>query len=302
MKYRSGFLGLVGNPNAGKSTLLNYLVDEKVSIVSSKPQTTRRRVLGISTSDMGQVVFVDAPGFVEAEAGLNHFLHKEALEVCAESDALIAVLALDTEKPEMIEKTIELVAQTGKPWQAVITKVDLFKYEHRLMRVQDMIKAKGGKFHTLNLLVPHVEDRETLLAEFMEMLPESPKPLFDTEIFTTETVRNLTAEIIREKCFENLHQEIPYGLAVRIMKFDETSGAMPKISAEIIVSKPNHKSIVIGKEGSMLKKIGSSARPEIEMLMETQVFLQLHVTVEENWMKNKKIMKDLGYDSESKLD
>lgn len=303
MGFKAGFLGLIGQPNAGKSTLMNFLVDEKVSIVSSKPQTTRRRILGIWNSEAGQIVFVDAPGVIKADKGLNGFLAKEAQDVIASSDALIAVISVDEEKPEDAEKVIEMVSKSGKPWIGVITKTDIAEKAHRLMILKGMIEQNKGK--ALSISVNALkgdkeadEDRDAMLIEFLEMLPESPAPLYDIELFTNENVREMVCEIIREKCFESLHQEIPYSMAVRILKFDE-EGPIPKIYAEIIVTKENHKAIVIGKEAAMIKKIGMDSRKEIEKLMDTKVFLDLQVTCKPEWFENKRMMKELGYASKS---
>lgn len=299
--YRAGFIGIVGQPNSGKSSLLNFLVEEKVSIVSDKPQTTRRRMLGLCNQADGQIVFVDAPGLIESDSGLNAFLQQEVLEVSKESDVLIAVLSLDTEKPEQIEKVIDLVISQKKPWRAVITKTDLKGFEHRLIRIREMVQKKGGQSYSLSLKSKNTEERDLILTDFVSLLPESKKPLYDIELFTPESMRTLASEIIREKCFENLHQEIPYNLAVRILKFEEESHPCPKISAEIVIAKENHKSIVIGKEGGMLKIIGTQAREDIEKLMGTKIFLQLHVSVSPDWMKNKKTMKEFGYQNDKKL-
>lgn len=303
MGFKAGFLGLIGQPNAGKSTLMNFLVDEKVSIVSAKPQTTRRRILGIWSSDAGQIVFVDAPGIIDAEKGLNGFLMREAEDVISNSDALIAVISVDEQKPEDAEKVIEMVSKSGKPWIGVITKTDIEEKAHRLMILKRMIEDKGGKalsisVNSLKKDADAQEDREAMLIEFLDLLPESPAPLYDVELFTNENVREMVAEIIREKCFEFLHQEIPYSLAVRILKFDE-EGNLPKIYAEIIVTKENHKAIVIGKEAAQIKKIGMESRREIEKLMDEKVFLDLQVSCKPDWFENKRMMKELGYVNQS---
>lgn len=303
MGYKAGFLGLIGQPNAGKSTLMNFLVEEKVSIVSSKPQTTRRRILGIWSADEGQIVFVDAPGVIKADKGLNGFLAQEANDVIASSDALLAVISVDEEKPEDAEKVIEMVSKSGKPWIGVITKTDIAEKAHRLMILKKMIEDKNGKSVSVSVAAlkndkEANEDREAMLIEFLNLLPESPAPLYDAELFTNENIREMVTEIIREKCFESLHQEIPYSMAVRILKFDE-EGVLPKIYAEIIVSKENHKAIVIGKEASMIKKIGMDARKEIEKLMDEKVFLDLQVSCKPDWIENKRMMKELGYVTKS---
>lgn len=302
MSYRAGFIGLIGQPNAGKSTLMNFLVNEKVSIVTAKPQTTRRRILGIASDDDAQIVFVDAPGVIQADRGLNGFLSKEAEDVIKSSDALIAVLSLDEEKPENAQKTIEMVAASGKPWIGLITKVDIQEKAHRIMILKKMIEDRNAKVLTISAhdADRDAEERRHLLEEFKVLLPESPAPLYDIELFTSENVRDMVAEIVREKCFDNLHHEIPYSIAVRIIKFEETAKPCPKIYGEIIVSKTGHKPIVIGKDGATIKRIGMDSRQEIEKLIGEKCFLDLTVNVREDWFDNKGIMKELQYVADSK--
>lgn len=302
MSYRAGFLALIGQPNAGKSTLMNFLVKEKVSIVSSKPQTTRRRTLGIWNDPKGQIVFVDAPGLVEAEKGLNGFLSQEAKDVMKDADAVLAVLSLDEAKPEDAEKTLELVAAAKKPWAAVITKTDLADKGHRLLILRSMVEKHGGRVLTISALRKDrdaEEDRRLFLEELWPLIPEAPAPLYDVELFTPETSRTLVAEIVREKCFEFLHQEIPFSIATRVLLYDEES-KIPRIAVEILVAKENHKAIVIGKGGQVLKQIGSEARKDIEKLLGEQVFLELKVTFRDDWTGNKRIMKELGYVHDTK--
>ncbi len=302
MGYKAGFLGLIGQPNAGKSTLMNYLVDEKVSIVSSKPQTTRRRILGISSTAAGQIIFVDAPGVIKAERGLNNFLAQEAQDVISSSDALIAVISVDEAKPEDAEKIIEMVSKSGKPWVGIVTKVDLTEKAHRVLILKRMIEDNKGLAMSLSVkdLANNTAERDVLLAQFIELLPESPAPLYDIELFTNENIRDMTCEIIREKCFESLHQEIPYSLAVRIIKFEDNAAPIPKIYAEIIVSKESHKAIVIGKEAAVIKKIGMDSRKEIEKIMDSKVFLDIKVIAKPDWFDNKRMMKELGYEFDTK--
>jgi len=301
MSYRAGFLGLIGQPNAGKSTLMNFLVDEKVSIVSKKPQTTRRRVLGLWSSDEGQIVFVDAPGVLKAKDGLNAFLAREAREVIQDSDALVAVLAVDSEKPEDAGEILDLVSKSGKPWMALVTKADLSEKSHRVNIIKSLVEAKGGKALSISVRDKEAEDdRETLLPELLALLPEAPAPLYDIDLFTPESERVLAAEIIREKCFEHLHQEIPFGLAVRIIRFDEAADPVPRLAADIMVAKENHKGMVIGKGGEVLKKIGTDARKDIQKLLGEKIFLELQVSVRKDWSTNKRLMKELGYAHDAK--
>lgn len=302
MSYRAGFVGLIGQPNAGKSTLMNFLVKEKVSIVSAKPQTTRRRMLGIWSSEQGQIVFVDAPGLIKSAQGLNGFLAREAQEVVKDSDALVAVLSVDAEKSDEAEQTLNMVKTSGKPWMALITKADLQEKAHRTSILRDMVEAAGGKAITISALKTDkdsAEDRRAVIEACLAMLPEAPAPLYDADLFTPETEKSLAVEIVREKCFEFLHQEVPFGIAVQPLLYDEAAEPIPRLAFDVIVSKPNHKGMVIGQGGQMLKKIGTEARKDIEKMLGEKIFLELKVTVRENWARQGKFMKELGYFHES---
>ncbi len=297
-EYRAGFIGLIGQPNAGKSTLMNFLVNQKVSIVTAKPQTTRRRVLGIWSAVPGQIVFVDSPGIIQADRGLNGFLAQEAEDVMRQSDALWAIVSVDEQKAEDAQQVIDLVSSQKKPWIGLITKTDLKEKEHRVLILSDLIKKKGGKSFALSSVKKSEDNtilREDLLSEGLSLLPESPAPLYDIELFTPENTRTLASEIVREKCFEFLHHELPYSLAVRVLTFDEVSRSVPHLAIEILVSKESHKGMVIGKEGTALKKIGSEARKEIEKIMGEKIFLDLKVSCREDWFSNQRLMKELGY-------
>ena len=300
---KAGFVGLIGLPNSGKSTLMNFLIDEKVSIVTPRPQTTRRRVHGIWSTEESQIVFVDAPGLVSSKPGLFDFLAKEATEVMSESDALIAVLSLDLKSAEEAEEIIEMVAKAKKPWIAVINKTDLDMFAHRVLILRTMLLKHNVPIFTISCANKDQfvkEVRPVLLEAIQKLLPESPAPLYDPELYTTENVRDMVCEIVREKCFLNLKDEVPYSIAVRPIEFKEEATPVPRISLEILVAKDNHKGIVIGKGGALLKKIGQEAREEIEKVMGTKIFLGLNVAAREDWYKNNRIMKELGYFHESR--
>lgn len=297
--FKAGFVGLIGHPNAGKSSILNRLVEEKIAAVTPKPQTTRRRVLGIINDDRGQIIFVDAPGLVKTTTGINPFLTKELQSVIEESDMLIAVLSLDTETPEMIDEILDMVANRRKPWCAFINKTDLQEKAHRLGKVIEKIELRKGTYFMGTCSHEEGVPKSDIVNFCLENLPHNPGPLYDSEITTPHSLRELSVEFVREKCFEILEKEIPYQLAVRIIKFNE-SEAIPHISFEILVSKETHKGIVIGKSGATLKKIGIEARKEIEKLMDSKVFLQFHVSIRSQWMKNSKMMEELGYVISSK--
>lgn len=280
---------------------MNLMIEEKVSIVTPRPQTTRRRVHGIWSSEESQVVFVDAPGLVTSKPGLFDFLAKEAKEVMAESDVLVAVLSLDLKSAEEAESIIELIAQAKKPWIAVINKTDLSAFSHRILILRTMLLKYNVPILTLScdnkdLFLKEV--RPQVLEVLQKLLPESPAPLYDPELYTTENIRDMVCEIVREKCFLNLKDEVPYTIAVRPIEFKEEAAPMPRINLEILVAKDNHKGILIGKSGQLLKKIGQESREEIQKIMGTKIFLGLHVSAREDWYKNNRIMKELGYHHE----
>jgi len=292
---KAGFVGVIGLANAGKSTLVNQLVGEKVAIVSAKPQTTRKRVLGVYTSEKGQILFVDSPGLVEGKAkGLHAFLHSECLDITQQADALMVVLNIDAPQKEELEKVISLAKESGKPWFVVIHKADL-PQTHRARLIRDML-GEGVRVFEFSSKTPDKEIQEEIINEIFAILPESPQVLYDPELWTLQNTRELAAEIIREKAFVHLHQEIPFGSAVRIIKFEEPNEKnITKIYAELMVAKENHRPIVIGRGGSQLKMIGQEARQELEKILGTKVFLDLHVAVKKNWTKNDVILEELGY-------
>lgn len=305
--HKCGFIGIIGQPNAGKSSLMNYLVREKVSIVTDKPQTTRRRILGIVSVDQetaelknkGQAIFVDAPGVLKATEGLNAFLAKEAEDVIEQSDILMAVVAVDTKEKEQAERIINMAVESKKPWFLVITKVDLSQFSRRVQALKELTEKHKSCFGVVEFSTTWREEGDLARGEIINLalskLPETPKPLYDVELFTPHTVKEMVTEIVREQCFEVLHHEIPYNLAVRVQKYDESNPKTPKIYAEILVSKDSHKPIVVGKGGAIIKEIGTRSRKSVENMLGQKIFLSLEVSVRENWTENSKLMKELGY-------
>lgn len=296
MSYRAGFIGLIGLPNSGKSTLMNALVGEKVSIVTAKPQTTRRRMMGVLSTPQYQAIFVDAPGLVHAKSGLNAFLRDEAHDVIANSDALIVALNVDEKKIEHLDEVVQLAVESGKPWVALIQKTDL-----PLLHRPQMLRERLEKLPKVPpILQGSARDgseqlKDALMEVLLPMLPYSEAPLYDEDLLTLNTTRELVTEIIREKCFEQLHQEVPFGLAVKMLKFTEDEGPVLKLHTEILVAKENHRPIVIGQGGQVLRRIGTEARKEIEKLVGRQVYLDLRVSAKGGWQKNLGVMKELGY-------
>jgi GTPase len=295
--YKAGFIGIVGFPNVGKSTLVNALVGEKVSIVSAKPQTTRQRVFGILSRPEGQIIFTDLPGLTGRPGEVNSFLRGEFFRGLSDADALLIV---DDITENASEKIADLLVKEKieKPILVVINKVDLAPVEKLADRVA-FWEQKGFKSIGFSALKPLRLPKEFLINDLINMLPVAPAPLYDAELYTTQNLRDMVSEVIREKCFERLHKEIPYGLAVKILKFEEPNDkGIGKIYAEIILAKENHKPIVVGKGGQALKAIGQIARAEIEKMLGYKVYLDLHVQVRRDWVSSESFLQELGYVNE----
>lgn len=290
---KSGYVGFVGLPNSGKSTLLNTLLGEKLCIVSSKPQATRRRVQGILTEGSHQLVIVDSPGFLaKASTPLHEFLVEEAKGVVGSVGIVVVLVPTDLDNEEDFKVLVKMVQDSKKKYVYCITKSDL--------KPNDMAKAVIQSIKASPQIVFNVSDkdqRKDLIVQLIEnldsYLPEVPEFPFEGDQFTTERSRDLIAEYVREACMEFLAQEIPYNIAVVIDSYKEEN--LPKIYASIFVNKESHKSIVIGKGGEKLKRIGSYARERFEKIIGEKVFLSLRVKTKEDWAKNKNFMNEMGY-------
>ncbi len=290
---KAGFVGLVGLPNAGKSTLVNAFLGTKVGAVTRKAQTTRKRILGIWNDDDSQIIWVDAPGMVQAKRGLNTYLGQEFNSAIEESDILAAVLNVDCPDPKKLEQIIETVASAKKPWFAIITKDDL-PFPHRNAFLRQKIRELGVPCVAISAKKKAELMREILLPVVKELLPESPAPLYPTDILTTQTEREILEELVLEKCFEHLHQEIPYGLAAKCMKFEEKEDFI-LAEVDIIVSREGHVSMVVGKAASSIKRIGIEARKEAELALGKKIALKTHVKFSDNWMSKAHKLQEYGY-------
>lgn len=297
-EFRAGFVGLVGLPNAGKSSFMNHILKEKVSIVSSKPQATRRRVSGIMSLKNAQIIFSDSPGFLtQSKSAMTKYISSEAQEVIKDVDVILLLIPCNQAPSPELAQLFELVRQSKKPWGVCITKLDLKPADDMLPLLKQLQEEKVPLFE-FSTVKPSQQSLEEMYAYLGSVLPTSGAPLYDEDIFTTENLRDLAAEFIREPCFEFLEQEIPFGIGIRINKFDEQP-KITRIEATILVEKENHKAIVIGKGGIMLKKIGQYARQKIEELLQKKVYLGLHVAHKESWTKKRAFMQELGYEHKS---
>lgn len=294
-QFKSGFAGLIGAPNVGKSTLLNHMLGEKVSIVSSKPQTTRNRILGVYHGDNFQLVLMDTPGIHRAKSALNLHMVDVAMDAIGDVDVILFVI--DASKPDQLSEKIVLksLQRRERPVLLVINKIDLINKEELLPLID-----KWKEAHEFSAIVP-ISAKEgiqvdELLREIRGLLPPGP-PYFPEDSLTDMPERFVAAEMIREKVFGLTSQEIPYSTAVTIDSFKEQEAPpMVKISAVIHVERDSQKGIVIGKKGAMLKRIGTQAREEIERMVGVKVFLKLFVRVEKNWSTDTKAMRRLGYE------
>lgn len=292
-EFKSGFITIAGRPNVGKSTLLNALVGQKISITTHKPQTTRHQILGIKTTETCQMVFVDTPGFHLGESrAINRYMNRAALSALHDVAAILFVVEAGRWKPED-EALLAKMGESGIPVIAVINKIDVIKNKQDLLPVLDTL----GKRFAFRALVPvsakthrGLDELET---EITACLPFSP-PLYDSEQVTDKSLRFIASEIIREKLFLTVHDELPYSLTVEIEAFEETP-TITNISAVVWVEKQNHKGMIIGKGGAGLKAIGKAARIELEKLLEQKVFLQLWVRVKADWSDDERALRTLGY-------
>ncbi len=291
--FRSGFVSLIGRPNAGKSTLLNAILGEKIAIISDKPQTTRNRILGIKNLPEGQIIFLDTPGIHHSRSRLNQSMVKTALATYNEVDVIAFLIeANDPENDEndLILKTLE---KTEKPIFLLINKIDLVEKE-KILPIID----RHSKLRPYAQIIPvsalQGDGLGLLLDELLKVLPEGPQ-LFPEDMITDLPERFLAGEMIREKVFRLTRQEIPYSSAVVVDEFKEKEDKnLVVIRATIQVERESQKGIIIGEKGRMLKEIGSLARQEIESLLGTKVFLELWVKVEKDWREDPRALRRLG--------
>jgi GTPase len=296
---RSGMVAIVGPPNAGKSTLMNGLLEQKISIVSPKPQTTRNRILGIMNGPEYQIVLLDTPGLHKAREPLNQEMVRIALESLHEVDAVLYLIDVSLPLPEKLkaEKGQELTGymeQVRCPVILVLNKVDLLIKEKLLAMIQTY--AEFFPFHAIIPISALTGDgTDRLLAELLAVLPIGPR-YYPEDIPTDATERFLVAEIIREKVFLLTGEEVPYSTAVLIESFKEDPAkGLITIHAAIVLERESQKGIVIGKGGLKLKSIGTAARKDIEKLLDQKVLLKLWVKVRKNWSRDEKFLKELGF-------
>ena len=295
--FKSGFIGIIGKPNAGKSTLMNFMVGEKVAITTRKPQTTRNRIMGIKNTEVGQFIFLDTPGIHKAKTPLNRQMVSAAMSVFSDVNMLLLLVDAGTPIGEDDNFIVELLKKTKLPVVLVINKIDLIDKEKLLLLI-DNIK----NIYTFKEIVPICALKgfnvDRLLDIIWNILPEGPQ-YFPGDMITDRSERFLAAEIIREKITILTHKEVPYSTAVIVESFKENEAkGLIHIQAAINVEKDSQKGIIIGKRGGMLKKIGTAARLEMEKFFSTRIYLELFVKVQKDWSQNPRMLGEFGYPNE----
>ena len=292
-KFKSGFVSLVGRPNAGKSTLLNALVGQKVAIVAAKPQTTRTSIQGVVTMPEAQIVFVDTPGIHKADSQLNKRLMNTVRASLEERDLLLFLV--DSTRAFTVEdrRALDMATKTGTPVVLVLTKVDLLPDKSKLLPLIEQYKL----LHNFADFVPVSATKRVGLDELrkviLDRLPEGPA-YFPEDYVTDQPERFLAAELVREKVLQVTRQEVPHSVAVMVDRWEEGS-SLTRIYATIRVERPGQKAIVIGKKGAVLVKIGTLARVEMEKLFGVKIYLDLHVRVQPDWREEASFLDTLDW-------
>ncbi len=297
-KFYSGFVSLVGKPNVGKSTLMNCLIGEKIAIISNKPQTTRNKITSILTKDDYQVVFIDTPGIHKPKSKLGNYMVKSAETSLNEVDVVLMLVEPSEKVWEMDSYVIEKLKNVKTPVVLVINKVDTVEKEV-LLKVIDTYRGLYNFTEIVPVSALKGENTETLLSVIKEYLPEGPQ-YFPSDMVTDQPERQIASEIIREKALRLLQDEIPHGIAVEITSMKKRQDKnLVDVQATIYCERDSHKGIIIGKQGSMLKKIGTYARQDIENLLGSPINLQLWIKVKKDWRDSDFLLKNFGYDSKN---
>jgi GTP-binding protein Era len=292
-KFRSGYVALIGRPNAGKSTLLNHLVGEKIAAVSNKPQTTRHKIQGIVTSKEGQIVFVDTPGVHKPGYLLNRRMMAAVHDAILSVDVVVLLRDASVSTGNGDRFVLDLVKESGKPSILVLNKIDKIKEKNLLLPLIEYY----SKAHEFAEIVPisalKGDAIDNLLTQITKHLPEG-EPIFADDELTDQPMRTIVAEMVREKILASTGEEIPYVTAVVTERWDDSDPQQPRIFCAIYVERDSQKGIIIGKGGSKLKKIGSEARADIEKLLGRNIYLQLFVKVVSDWRNQAKDLDEMG--------
>ncbi len=291
-QHKAGFVNIVGNPNVGKSTLMNRLVGERMSIITPKAQTTRHRITGIVNAPDYQIVFSDTPGVLKPRYRMQEAMLSFSEEALTDADILLYVTDV-IEDPEKNADFLAKVAKEKVPVLLVVNKVDLLQGDSDLMHITDDWQKRLPDAEIFPISATENFNVENLMARIVELLPPSP-PYFGKDALTDKPARFFVTEIIREKILENYDKEVPYSTEVIVEKFEEKEASI-HIMAVVYVERDSQKGILIGRQGSMLKKVGIAARHDIEKFFDKRVYLELFVKVEPNWRNRENKLKSFGY-------
>ena len=293
-EYKSGFVALIGRPNVGKSTLMNKIIGQKIAITSNKPQTTRNKIQTVYTCDQGQIIFLDTPGIHKAKNKLGEYMVNVAEKTLKEVDVILWLVEPSTFIGAGEQHIAEQLKDINVPVILIINKIDTVKKEEILVFI-DAYRKILDFAEIIPASALRDKNADEIVESIFKYLPQGPQ-YYDEDTVTDQPLRQIVAEIIREKALHALNEEIPHGIAVTIEKMKERkNGKITDIEATIICERDSHKGIIIGKQGSMLKKIGSNARYEIEQMLEMKVNLQLWVKVRKEWRDSDLLLKNYGY-------
>ena len=292
--FKSGFVAIIGRPNVGKSTLMNHLIGQKIAITSKKPQTTRNKIQTVYTCEDGQIIFLDTPGIHKAKNKLGEYMVNVAEQTLKDVDVILWLVEPTTYIGAGEKHIAEQLQKTSLPVILVINKVDTVKKED-ILQVIDNYRKLYDFAEIIPASALRGQNKKDIVNSLFKYMPYGPM-FYDEDTVTDQPQRQIVAEIIREKALHALDEEIPHGIAVTIEKMRERKGQhIVDIEATIICERDSHKGIIIGKQGSMLKKIGSNARFEIEKMLEERVNLKIWVKVKKDWRDSDTLMKNFGY-------
>lgn len=292
--FKSGFVAIIGRPNVGKSTLMNHLIGQKIAITSKKPQTTRNKIQTVYTCEDGQIIFLDTPGIHKAKNKLGEYMVNVAEQTLKDVDVILWLVEPTTYIGAGEKHIAEQLQKTSLPVILVINKVDIVKKED-ILQVIDNYRKLYDFAEIIPASALRGQNTKDIVNSLFKYMPYGPM-FYDEDTVTDQPQRQIVAEIIREKALHALDEEIPHGIAVTIEKMRERKGQhIVDIEATIICERDSHKGIIIGKQGSMLKKIGSNARFEIEKMLEERVNLKIWVKVKKDWRDSDTLMKNFGY-------
>ena len=294
---KSGFVTLIGRPNVGKSTLMNHLIGQKIAITSDKPQTTRNRIQTVYTDDRGQIVFLDTPGIHKAKNKLGEYMVNVAEHTLKEVDVVLWLVEPTTFIGAGERHIAEQLSKVNTPVILVINKIDTIKVQEEILTFIAAYKDVCDFAEIVPLSALKDKNTDVLLEQIFKYLPYGPQ-FYDEDTVTDQPMRQIAAELIREKALRLLDDEIPHGIAVVIEQMKERPNGIIDIEASIVCERESHKGIIIGKQGAMLKKISSLARQDMERFMGTKVYFQTWVKVKENWRDNPSAIQNFGYRKE----